>query len=74
MTNPGLLIIENEIRAVLSLAESNGAIDRGWTVSTPDVLSIPANMRAQRTAGVFKFNARLAGSIRKINIEGFLTV
>lgn len=74
MTNPGLLIIENEIRAVLSQAEANGAIDRGWTVSTPDVLSIPANLRAQRIAGVFKFNARSAGSIRKVNIEGFLVV
>lgn len=74
MTNPGLLIVENEIRSVLSQAEANGAIDRGWTVSTPDILSIPANMRAQRTAGVFVFRCRLAGSIRKVEINGFLSV
>lgn len=74
MTNPGLLIVENEIRSVLAQAEANGAIDRGWTVETPDVLSIPANLRAQRTAGVFVFRARLAGSIRKIEINGFLSV
>jgi len=74
MTNPGLLIVENEIRSVLSQAEANGAIDRGWTVSTPDVLSIPANMRAQRAAGVFVFRCRLAGSIRKVEINGFLSV
>ena len=74
MSNPGLLIIENEIRSVLSQAEANGAIDRGWTVSTPDVLSIPANMRAQRAAGVFVFRCRLAGSIRKVEISGFLSV
>ena len=74
MTNPGLAIIENEIRSVLSQAEANGLIDKGWKVTTPDVLSIPENLRAQRTAGVFVFRARLAGSIRKLNIEGFLSV
>ena len=74
MTNPGLLKIENEIRSVLSQAEANGLIDRGWTVSTPDVLSIPANMRAQRIAGAFVFRARLAGSVRRVSINGFLSV
>lgn len=74
MTNPGLAIIENEIRSVLSQAESNGLIDRGWSVSTPDVSTIPANLRAQRTAGVFVFRARLAGSIRRVQINGFLSV
>lgn len=74
MTNPGLLVIENEIRSVLSQAEANGAIDRGWTVSSPDVLSIPANMRAQRAAGVFVFRCRLAGSIRRVELNGFLSV
>lgn len=74
MTNPGLAIIENEIRAVLSLAEANGGIDVGWRVTTPDVLDIPATLRAQRTAGTFVFRARLAGSIRKVIIEGFLSV
>lgn len=67
-------MIENEIRAVLAQAETNGLIDRGWQVSTPDVLSIPENMRAQRTAGVFVFKARLAGSIRRVQINGFLSV
>ena len=74
MTNPGILRIENEIRSVLSQAEANGAIDRGWTVSSPDVLSIPANLRAQRVAAVFVFRCRLAGSIRKVEINGFLSI
>lgn len=74
MTNPGLTIIENEIRSVLSQGEANGAFDRGWTVTTPDVLSIPQNLRAQRIAGAFKFRARLAGAVHKIVIEGFLGV
>lgn len=74
MTNPGLAIIENEIRSVLSQAEANGLIDRGWSVSTPDVSTISPTLRAQRTAGVFVFRARLAGSIRRVQINGFLSV
>jgi len=74
MTDPGLVSIENEIRSVLSLAQANGAIDAGWTVQTPSVLSIPENQRAQRIAGTFKFRARLAGSVRKVVVEGTLSV
>lgn len=73
-TNPGLLRIENEIRSVLSQAETNGGIDRGWTVSTPDVLSISPTLRAQRIAGTFVFRARLQGSVRKVIINGFLSL
>lgn len=74
MTQAGLVIVENEIRAVLSLAESNGLIDRGWTVQTPNVLSIPATLRAQRAAGVFVINARLQGSIRSVSLQVYLSV
>lgn len=74
MTDSGLLIVENEIRAVLSLAESNGLIDSGWKVTTPPVLSIPANLRAQRAAGVFVIQARVQGSIRSVSLQMFLSV
>lgn len=74
MTDAGLLIVENEIRSVLSLAESNGLIDRGWTIATPSVLSIPATLRAQRAAGVFVINARLQGSIRSVSLQVYLSV
>lgn len=74
MTDQGLLIVENEIRAVMSLAQSNGLIDVGWTVETPPVLSIPATLRAQRAAGVFVIRARLQGAVRSVNIEVFLSV
>lgn len=74
MTNPGLLIVENEIRSVLAQAESNGLIDRGWQVSTPDVLAIPANLRAQRAAGVFVIRARLQGAVRSVDLEVYLSV
>jgi hypothetical protein len=74
MTDPGLLMVENEIRAVCSLAQSNGLIDAGWTISTPPVLSIPPTLRAQRAAGVFVIRARLQGSIRSVDINFYLSV
>lgn len=74
MTDPGLIIIENEIRSVLAQGEANGAFDRGWSVSTPSIASIPQNLRAQRVAGTFFFRARLAGAVHKVVIEGFLSV
>lgn len=74
MTNAGLVIIENEIRSVLSQAEANGAIDRGWSVTIPDISEVPVTLRAARTASVFQFRVRLAGSIRRIQINGFLSV
>ena len=74
MTDPGLLIVENEIRSVLSLAESNGMIDSGWTVQTPPVLSISPTLRAQRAAGVFVIRARLQGAIRSVAIQFYLSV
>ena len=74
MTDSGLLIVENEIRSVLSLAESNGMIDSGWQVQTPTVLSIPATLRAQRAAGVFVIQARLQGAVRFVDIQFFLSV
>jgi hypothetical protein len=74
MTNAGLVIIENEIRSVLSQAEANGLIARGWSVFTPDINDVPATLRVARTAGVFQFRARLAGSVRKVLVSGFLSV
>lgn len=74
MTNVGMTIIEGEIRSVLSQAEANGLIDSGWQVQSPDVLSIAPNQRAQRIAGTFVFRARFAGSVRKVVIQGYLSV
>lgn len=74
MTNVGMTIIEGEIRSVLAQAEANGLIDTGWSVISPDVLSIPANQRAQRIAGTFVFRARFAASVRKVIIQGYLSV
>jgi hypothetical protein len=73
-TNPGFIVIENEIRAVLAQAQSNGLIDVGWSVQTPDVLSIAPTLRAQRAAGVFVIRARLQGAVRSVDIEFYISV
>lgn len=73
-TDAGFLMIESELRSVMSQAEANGLIDTGWTIQTPPVLSVPATLRAQRAAGVFVIKGRLQGSVRFVDIEIFLSV
>lgn len=75
-TSAGAAIIEAEIRAQLNdgiraggLAESPAP-----TVTVPDVLSVSANMRAQRIFEGIEFEARLAGAIHFVKIRGTVTV
>lgn len=73
-TDAGFLMIENELRAVMSLAQNNGLVDAGWRIETPPVLSVPETLRAQRAAGVFVIRARLQGSVRSVDINIYLSV
>lgn len=75
-TSAGAAIIEAEIRAQLNdgiraggLAESPAPI-----VTVPDVLSVAANLRAQRIFEGITFEARLAGAIHFVKIRGTVTV
>lgn len=72
-TRNGFLIIESEMRSVLSQGQANGLYDSGWTVTSPDPLTISANQRIQRVAGDFLFSARLQGSVRVVSIVGTVT-
>lgn len=72
-TRNGFLIIESEMRSVLSQGQANGLYDSGWTVTSPDPLTISANQRIQRIAGDFLFTARLQGSVRVVTIVGTVT-
>ena len=72
-TRNGFLIIESEMRSVLSQGQANGLYDTGWTVTSPDPLTIAANQRIQRVAGDFLFTARLQGSVRVVTIVGTVT-
>ncbi|WYV99007.1 virion structural protein [Pseudomonas phage vB_PpuM-NoPa] len=75
-TAAGAAIIEAEVRAQLNdgiraggLADSPAPI-----VSVPDVLSVSANLRAQRIFEGITFEARLAGAIHFVKIRGTVTV
>ena len=72
-TRNGFLIIESEMRSVLAQGQANGLYDSGWTVTSPDPLTIAANQRIQRVAGDFLFTARLQGSVRVVTIVGTVT-
>lgn len=74
-TASGALLIEAEIRQVLSQGVTNGLIADApaYTVTSPDVLSIPEVQRNQRILGDFNFTARLAGAVHKVIVRGVVT-
>lgn len=71
-TRRGFAVIEAEIRSVLSQGVANGGIadDTPYTVISPDPLAIPEVTRAQRVAGDWRFEARLAGAVHHVVIRG----
>ena len=75
-TDPGVAIIENELRAQLIQAVDRGvlAADPPFTVTVPKVLDVAPNDRANRCLPDVKFEARLAGAIHKVIIRGVVQV
>lgn len=71
-TRAGFTLIENEIRQVLSQGVTNGGIadDTPYTVIAPDPLRIPEAQRNARIAADFRFEARLAGAVSIVKIQG----
>lgn len=76
MTRAGASVIETEIRSVNALGVANGLIadDTPATVTAPDPLRIPANMRAQRTLGDFRVRYRLAGAVHKVLVDAVVGI
>jgi hypothetical protein len=72
MSTQGITIVENEIRSVLSEAITNGGIT-SYTVTSPNINSIPFNDKVAGILGTFSFTAILAGEVRKVVINGTLT-
>lgn len=68
----GALIVEAEIRGVLSQGVTNGgiAVAPAYTVQSPDILAIPEVQRAQRILGDFTFQFRLASAVHKVIVRG----
>lgn len=75
-TAAGAAIIEAEIRAQLNDGIRVGglATSPAPTVSVPDVLTLSTNTRALRIFEGITFEARLAGAIHFIKVQGTVTV
>lgn len=75
-TAAGATMIEAEIRAQLNDGIRVGGLSDSPapTVFIPDVLSVSPNMRAQRIFEGITFEARLAGAIHFVKIQGTVTV
>ena len=80
-TNPGIGIIENEVRGTLNLGISVGglAADPPFTVTVPNAIvgtpnGVDAVDKANRLLKGVEFCATLAGAIHEIEIRGEVTV
>ncbi len=75
-TDPGIAVVENEVRGVMDLGISQGifAADPAPTVTVPLAADTDANDRANRLLTPVEFRATLAGAIHAVEIEGIVTV
>jgi len=72
-TNAGISMIGNEVRGQLAEAEAAGVIDAGWTVVLPDVLDVSSTNRNARNLPGVEFEARLAGAVHTVTVNGRIT-
>lgn len=75
-TDPGIAIIENEVRGVLQLGINNGgfAADPAPTVTVPKAVDVSPVDKANRFLPDVKFTATLAGAIHSLEIQGTVSV
>lgn len=73
-TQAGIGIVESAIYGVLSLAQSNGLLASGWTVTSPELSTISSANKANRILPDIKFAATLAGAIQTVTIDGTVVV
>lgn len=71
-TNKGLEKIAAEVRSVLAQARDIGILadDSPIVVNTPDVTALPTSVRNSREMDGITFEARLAGAIHKVTVNG----
>lgn len=73
-TQRGIGIVESAIYGVLSLAQSNGLLASGWTVTSPELSTISTANKAARLLPDIKFSATLAGAIQTVTVDGTVVV
>ena len=70
----GAAQIEACIRSVLSDFNARGFIEADYTITVPNLRNADTNLRGNRIAEGFAFNANLTGAIHYIGINGTLSV
>ena len=88
-TNAGIAIIENEIRAVLENGIRVGLLSpdpidptsddrkrrtQPYIITVPQATEVPVNDRAERHLTGITFEARVAGAVHKVTVQGIVTV
>jgi len=83
-TNPGIALVENQMRLSLSAAQDRGIVAPaeydedgnlipGFIVSVPNAATITPTQRGSRVLVDCKFSARIAGAIHAVTVNGVLT-
>lgn len=75
-TAAGIDVVVSDVRSILQLGTEMNiiAVDPPFTVTPPDIKSIPKADKGARLLRTVKFVATLAGAIHKVQIAGTLTV
>lgn len=73
-TDPGIALIEAEVRAQLREGVEVGGLVDGFVVIVPKAASANPADKAARILRNVKFNATLAGAIHNIRIQGVITL
>lgn len=75
-TDPGIAVIENEVRGVMALGIKTGgfAADPAPTVTVPLAADVDDNDKANRLLPDVEFNATLAGAIHAVEVSGTVSV
>jgi hypothetical protein len=75
-TDPGIAVIENEVRGVMALGIGQGIFtaDPAPVVTVPLAADVDPNDRANRLLPDVNFSAQLAGAIHFVEVNGVVTV
>lgn len=73
-TNAGLTIIHGALHRSLGIAADKEIIDREFDIIVPKIADVAPENRANRILPDVRFDARLAGALHKIKINGIVTI
>jgi hypothetical protein len=74
-TQPGIDGVENVVRARFTIAEDNGVLDAGWTITLPTIDQIdPADKALRQLVANDAFAGIFQGAIHGVDMSGVLAI